>query len=38
VTVRINLVYVLVAIVAVIAAAIASEAPDLRRYLKMETM
>jgi hypothetical protein len=37
-TVRINLVYVLIAVGAVLAAVIALQLPELRRYLKMETM
>jgi hypothetical protein len=38
VTVRINLAYVLAVLGALLAAVIALQVPEIRRYLKMETM
>jgi hypothetical protein len=38
VTVKINLTYVLVALAALLAAAVALQLPEIKRYLKMETM
>jgi hypothetical protein len=38
VTVKINLAYVLVAVAALLAAVVALQLPEIRRYLKMETM
>lgn len=37
-TVRINLVYVLAGLLALVAAAVAVQLPELKRYLKIETM
>ena len=37
-TVKINLMYVLIAVGAVVAAIVALQLPEARRYLKMETM
>ena len=37
-TVKINLAYVLVAVAALLAAVVALQLPEIRRYLKMETM
>ena len=37
-TVKINLTYVLVALAALLAAAVALQLPEIKRYLKMETM
>jgi hypothetical protein len=38
VTVKVNLMYVLIAAGAVVAAIVALQQPEARRYLKMETM
>jgi len=38
VTVKVNLTYVLIAVAAVLAAVVALQLPEIRRYLKMETM
>jgi hypothetical protein len=38
VTVKVNLTYVLVALAALLAAAVALQLPEIKRYLKMETM
>ena len=37
-TVKVNLTYVLIAVAAVLAAVVALQLPEIRRYLKMETM
>ena len=37
-TVKVNLTYVLAALGALLAAAIALQLPEIKRYLKMETM
>ena len=36
--VKVNLTYVLIALAAALAAAVAVELPEIKRYLKMETM
>jgi uncharacterized protein (UPF0333 family) len=38
VTIRVNLAYVLAALAVVLAAVIALQFPEIKRYLKMETM
>jgi hypothetical protein len=38
VTVKVNLVYVLAALAVLLAAAIALQFPEIKRYLKMESM
>jgi hypothetical protein len=38
VIVKVNLTYVLIALAAALAAAVAVEMPEIKRYLKMETM
>ncbi len=37
-TIKVNLAYVLAALVVLLAAAIAIQLPEIKRYLKMETM
>ena len=37
-TVKVNLAYVLIALAALLAAAVVLQLPEIKRYLKMETM